>query len=119
MHLEVIPEEFHHYLIINKDSFTFIPEITGIVHTQTINLLTEEYPNDFNIILCRNVIKFFTPEKIREVQEKLASSLAMGGYLFLSDDDKSNGTEMIKEPALLGLRQICDKCIYQKASEPQ
>jgi len=115
MHYHEIPEEYQKYTTVIKNRFVFAEELRKIIKTDNINLLTDDYPEGFDIILCRNVIKFFLPSLRLNVQKKFASSLNDGGILFLSYDD-GNDDEMIEDPGKLGFRQISDRGIYQKAT---
>ncbi len=114
MHLPEIPERYRKYVEQGKSRFTFLPELRAAVRTRPLNLLTDAYPAPFDVILCRNVIKFFSWEAIPRVERDLAASLAPGGVLFLSADDDHNGIEMIVRPEEMGLRQMDDRCIYMK-----
>ena len=119
VHYEEIPGRYRKYVswLPDGNRFTFGAELTDIVTLEKLDLLKDSYPGPFDIILCRNVIKFFAPEVIPPVQERLASSLAPGGTLFLSDDDRSSGIELIRDPGRLGLVQVMDRCIYRKEAE--
>ena len=77
-------------------------------------LLTNPCPEGFDVIICRNVLKFFSPDKIAELQGRLAASLAKDGYLFLSNDDHTDDWERILQPAELGLVEVGRKSIYRK-----
>lgn len=112
-HYQEIPEKYQKYLIMIKSSFTFIPEIKDTITTQHLNLLSDEYPKEFDLIICRNVIKFFTPETVKEVQKKLINSLAPDGFLFLSVNDEGINQETIEDPKAFHVKQI-GECIYQK-----
>ena len=116
MHLHEVPERYHKYLEKGPKKFLFKKEIRELVKTENINLLGNEYPKGFDVILCRNVLKFFSPEVIDECHIKLAGSLNRGGYLFLSHDDDSKKEEFIKDPESLGLEQLDGRCIYKKIS---
>ncbi len=48
-------------------------------------------PGTFDIIFCRNVIMYFTPEAMREVVDRLRRCLAPGGYLFLGPAETLRG----------------------------
>ena len=48
------------------------------------NLVRDAAPGSgFDVILCRNVLIYFTPERALEVLERLAGALAPGGWLLL------------------------------------
>ncbi len=110
------PERYRHYEQLDEKGkhFTMLPEICAAVQTQKLDLLTDEYPAGFDVILCRNVMKFFRRENIPVVQAKLAASLAPGGFLFTATDDGNSKLELIREPASLGLEQMDGRCIYRK-----
>ncbi|MBR2739030.1 MAG: hypothetical protein IKD88_10000 [Lachnospiraceae bacterium] len=118
MHLHEIPERLRRYVETGEKTFTFLPELRAAVETKPLNLITDDYPAPFDVILCRNVIKFFSGDMIPRVQRRLAASLAPGGFLFLSADDDRRGVkdrvEMIPRPEELGLQQLENRCIYRK-----
>lgn len=62
------------------------------------NLLEDPYPAQQHLVLCRNVIIYFTEEAKELVFAKMAASLAPGGYLLLGS------TETIFYPGRYGLK---------------
>ncbi len=96
-----------------KPCFTFTKDLRERIRTRRLDLLTDPYPSGIDILLCRNVIKFFSPETIPEIQKKLAASLSEGGLLFLSADD-GNEKELIRDPEKLGLERIGNLPVYRK-----
>ena len=110
-------EKYHSINTIKSDfshlfQFRFVPELRGLVQTRHLNLLTDDYPCGFDLILCRNVIKFFGEDSKRAVQEKLARSLVRDGFLVVSDELEKEG---INNPEGLGLKQVRNSCIYLKS----
>ncbi len=95
-----------HYL------FRFVSQLRDQIRTRPLNLLTDDYPGGFDLILCRNVIKFFGPGVRAEVQGRLAESLNQSGILMVSDELDKEG---IRHPESLGLCQIGNSCLYRKA----
>ena len=114
MHFEEIPERYRHYVIPGKPKFTFPPEIVAKMQTRNINLLTDDFPAGFDVVLCRNTLKFFKRDAILAVQKKLAAAVKPGGYLFLSSDGNHNREEFIRDPGSMGLEEMEDRCIYRK-----
>ena len=47
------------------------------------NLLDSAPQTDWDVVLCRNVLIYLSRERARSVVERLADSLALGGYLLL------------------------------------
>ena len=64
------------------------------------NLLDESYPQGFDLVLCRNVLIYFDRATQREVLERLARSVVVGGYLALGYaerlDDGAQGLAPIR-----------------------
>lgn len=73
------------------------------------NLLLNNYPADLDIVLCRNVIIYFTESAKKEVIARIAGALNPGGLLFLG------GSEQIITPEAYGLERE-DVYIYRKAN---
>lgn len=75
-----------------------VPEVRRYVRFTVHNLLRDPYPPGQHLILCRNVIIYFTETAKQEIFAKLAASLVPGGYLLVGS------TETIFQPARYGLR---------------
>ena len=91
--------------------FRIRQELRDRVRTQPLNLLTDTFPEGFDLISCRNVIRFFEPPVRQEILRKLTASLNPGGILVVSGDLSKEG---IADPAALGMTQIDGLCIYRK-----
>jgi chemotaxis protein methyltransferase CheR len=48
-------------------------------------------PAAFDVVLCRNVLMYFTPDAARAVVARLAASLVPGGFLFLGHAETMRG----------------------------
>jgi chemotaxis protein methyltransferase CheR len=71
------------------------------------DLLTENYPQGYDLIVCRNVTIYFTREAQDKINKNLARSLQPGGILFIG------GSEMIFNYHELGFEKILP-CFYKK-----
>ncbi len=76
------------------DRFELHPEIKKMVYFSVDDLLSPKtaVPKDsiygaFDIVLCRNVLIYFSAKRQAQVQEKLYESLAKGGILVLGDSE--------------------------------
>ncbi|MDD5634575.1 MAG: hypothetical protein PHW46_04785 [Candidatus Omnitrophica bacterium] len=58
-------------------------EIKKMVDFSYLNLVEEEYPGNFDVIFCRNVVIYFELETTIRVMEKFAKSLNDDGYFFI------------------------------------
>ena len=84
-----VPDEFKKkYFTPVGPSFKISDEIKARVEFHEHNLLKDKYPTDYNLILCRNVIIYFTDEAKDEVFKKFYDSLKPGGYLFIGSTEQ-------------------------------
>lgn len=72
-----------------------LPEIKKMVTFAHLNLAEANYPSPLNntnamdIIFCRNVLMYFTGERVKQVIHNLHHSLADGGWLIVSSSELS------------------------------
>ncbi|MDA8442112.1 MAG: protein-glutamate O-methyltransferase CheR [Peptococcaceae bacterium] len=52
------------------------------------NLLTDSFQSDFDLILCRNVVIYFTEETKQVLYQRFAGSLRTGGFLFTGSTEQ-------------------------------
>ncbi|MFA7383923.1 MAG: CheR family methyltransferase [Desulfurivibrionaceae bacterium] len=75
--------------------FEIIPQIRKMVSFSYLNLAEDVYPsllnntNAMDVIFCRNVLMYFTPDRARMVVERLHRSLVDGGWLVVSPCEAS------------------------------
>ncbi|MDE7254099.1 MAG: protein-glutamate O-methyltransferase CheR [Acetatifactor sp.] len=69
-------------------SYKISDEIKSRVEFKEHNLLKDTYPTDYNLIVCRNVLIYFTEEAKDEVFRKFYKSLAKGGVLFIGSTEQ-------------------------------
>ena len=67
------------------------------VKFRELNLLTDPFETNYDLIVCRNVIIYFTAEAKNELYKRFQAALSPGGILFLG------GTEVIPRPSDIGL----------------
>lgn len=69
-------------------SYKISDEIKARVEFKEHNLLKDTYPNDCHLIVCRNVLIYFTEEAKDEVFARFQKSLKMGGILFIGSTEQ-------------------------------
>ncbi|MCH5269756.1 MAG: protein-glutamate O-methyltransferase CheR [Lachnospiraceae bacterium] len=69
-------------------SYQISQEIKDRVEFKQHNLLKDDYPTDCHLIVCRNVLIYFTEEAKIEVYKKFARSLKSGGILFIGSTEQ-------------------------------
>ncbi|MCM1542576.1 MAG: protein-glutamate O-methyltransferase CheR [Blautia sp.] len=84
-----VPEDFKKkYFTKVGPSYKISDEIKSRVEFHEHNLLKDTYPKDYNLIVCRNVLIYFTEEAKEEVFRKFNRSLAPGGVLFIGSTEQ-------------------------------
>lgn len=74
------------------------------------NLLSDRFETGFDLIVCRNVMIYFTEEAKHKLYHKFAQSLKPGGILFVGS------TEQIFNPGQYGL-QSAETFFYRRTAE--
>lgn len=69
-------------------SFKISDEVKARVEFKQHNLLKDTYPSDYHLIVCRNVLIYFTEEAKDEVFLKFNKALARGGILFIGSTEQ-------------------------------
>ena len=79
------------YFIPAEDGgFEISPSLRGMVDFRTLNLAEDTYPslfsntNAMDLVFCRNVLMYFSPQVMKKVVERLSRSLTAGGWLVVS-----------------------------------
>ena len=100
--LKALPSEFidKYFIKINDNSYKIKDEIKNCVEFKHHNLLKDEYLSRCDLIVCRNVVIYFTEEAKVEIYRKFSDSLVPGGVLFVGS------TEQIIQPGSVGFESI-------------
>lgn len=69
-------------------SYKIADEIKERVEFKEHNLLKDAYPKDYHLIVCRNVLIYFTEEAKEDVFRKFNKSLVEGGVLFIGSTEQ-------------------------------
>lgn len=88
------------------------PEVVKKAKFSKLDLLSDRFERYFDLIMCRNVVIYFSDEAKKTLNEKFAASLKPGGVLFVG------GTETILNPKVFGLERFASS-LYHKVAEPQ
>jgi chemotaxis methyl-accepting protein methylase len=73
------------HLVADGADWTVSPSVRRRVKSSRHNLVTSlpSYVGNCQVVFCRNVLIYFTPERAKEFLERLSQALAPGAYLFL------------------------------------
>lgn len=81
-------------------SYQISDQLKKCVEFKEHNLLKDVYPTDFDLILCRNVVIYFTDEAKDKIYEQFHHSLKKKGVLFIGS------TEQISNYKDLGFKRL-------------
>lgn len=107
--LRSVPDLIRKKYFTTSDAGEFvIPSIRQRVQFKKHDLLKDRYGTNYDVVLCRNVIIYFTDEAKLEIFKGFRDSLKPTGALFIG------ATEAILAATSLGLRRVSG-CIYEYA----
>ncbi len=104
---EVRPDRLSKYFHKDDKFYTVNDDIKKCVTFKKHNLLEDSYDTDFDLILCRNVMIYFTEAAKKVLYENFYKALTKGGVLFVGS------TEQIFDAHRLGFKSIAT-FFYQK-----
>lgn len=71
------------YFTKMDDKYSISPKLKSMINFKKHDLILEAYENDFDLIVCRNVVIYFTQEIKNEIYKRFSASLKKGGLLFV------------------------------------
>lgn len=87
-----VPEEYKKKFFTKiGDSYQISEQVKKCVEFKEHNLLADPYPEDYHLIVCRNVLIYFTDEAKDNVYMKFAKSLKNTGILFIGSTEQVTG----------------------------
>lgn len=95
------------HFIKEGNGYQIKPEIKACVEFRKHNLLEDKYPTGMHMIVCRNVVIYFTDEAKDEVYRKFHNTLCKNGILFIGS------TEQIMHSKDIGF-EATESFFYQK-----
>ncbi|MEK9198033.1 CheR family methyltransferase [Ureibacillus sp. 179-F W5.1 NHS] len=106
--LDEVPNDVKHKYFIQEGPFFKVKdEIKRTVTFKKHNLLKDTYDSNLDLIVCRNVMIYFTEEAKDQIYQKFSQSLRPGGVLFVGS------TEQIFNPSRYGF-EVVDTFFYRK-----
>lgn len=107
--LKALPDEFvkKYFEKINDKTYAISDEIKSRVKFQQHNLLKDRYPDHCDLIVCRNVMIYFTEEAKQDIYINFNKALKPEGILFVGS------TEQMVQPKKLGFSTV-HSFFYQK-----
>ncbi|MEZ4639891.1 MAG: protein-glutamate O-methyltransferase CheR [Caldilineaceae bacterium] len=72
---------------VSNQLLTMKPNLKSIVDFGKFNLLKDETTRKFDLVMCRNVVIYFTPEVKPQVYQRMARGMRPGGVLFIGSTE--------------------------------
>lgn len=83
-----VPKEYREYLLESGAEYKADDRLKKYLSFQKGNLLADRFETGFDLIMCRNVVIYFTEEAKDELYEKFFRSLKPGGILFVGSTER-------------------------------
>lgn len=104
---QVSPERKKKYFTVDGKNYILSNDIKSKVEFKIHDLLKDKYETGFDLILCRNVVIYFTEEAKDQLYRRFYDALKPGGILFVG------GTERIPNYMDMGYKSF-SPFFYQK-----
>lgn len=96
----VTPERRQRFMTREGDRFAIKPELKSYITFGRHNLLRDEFPANLDLILCRNVVIYFTEEAKDQLYRRFHAALRPDGVLFVG------GTESLLRAREMGYATV-------------
>ncbi|NVO02216.1 MAG: hypothetical protein HXX09_05890 [Bacteroidetes bacterium] len=100
---------------LGKDSFEIIPEIKKMVKFSYLNLVEENFPsitnglNNIDILFCRNVLMYFSPQTSSSIIKCFRNTLASDGWFLLSSVETNLIRNKVFRPVMISKQTFYKK----------
>ncbi len=83
--------KLHKYFKHEGEKFIINQEVKDLVTFKKHDLILDSYEGGFDIIVCRNVVIYFTNEVKEKIYERFSKALNPGGLLFIGATESIYG----------------------------
>lgn len=104
---EVPAEYLNKYFTRDGDTYHIAESLKRMIQFRKGNLLLDRFERDYDLIICRNVMIYFTEAAKQDLYQRFADALKPGGILFVGS------TEQIFTPSQYALESV-DSFFYRK-----
>lgn len=94
----VPPALLERYLTHDAKGYYIKPILQRKITFKQHNLLSDPFESNFDLIICRNVVIYFTAEVKDLLYKRFSNALRLGGILFVG------GTEIVSQASSIGLQ---------------
>lgn len=107
--LKALPSEYLHkyFTMVNEKTYQISDSVKSCVEFKQHDLLKDSYPSNCDLIICRNVLIYFTDDAKNKIYKNFHGALKKGGLLFVGS------TEQIIQAPQIGFHNF-KSFFYQK-----
>jgi chemotaxis protein methyltransferase CheR len=100
------------YFRVDGDQYYVVDDLRRKVTFAHHNLLADPFEEEFDLIVCRNVVIYIKAEAKVRLYQRFHDALRAGGVLFLG------GTEVVSKPSSLGFELLNVSLYRRNGKEP-
>jgi len=109
--LKDLPEIYKNKYFVQKNGLCYLDDqIKKMINFKSHNLLADRYPQNVDLIVCRNVLIYFTDEAKQNIYTNFSNALVQNGILFVGS------TEQIFSPDEYNL-SVYDTFFYERINQ--
>lgn len=92
--LKDLPKIYKNKYFVQKNGLCYLDDqIKKMINFKSHNLLADRYPQNVDLIICRNVLIYFTDEAKENIYTNFSNSLVQNGILFVGSTEQIFGVE--------------------------
>ncbi len=88
-----VPPEWHDAFEIGDDRVRVRPELRQLVTFERANLIDASAPRGCDVVWCRNVLIYFSPEARKRALDRLLGATVPGGFVFVGYSESLRDVE--------------------------
>lgn len=90
-----VPKQYQKYFVKDGADWVALPQIKRFLSFKYKNLLEDNFESGFDLILCRNVVIYFTEDAKDKLYERFFKALKPGGILFVGSTERISTAQKI------------------------
>jgi len=98
------------HLVVKDGGYWVSEELRKKIIFHQHDLTRDAFEGAFDLIMCRNVVIYFSDEAKKKLRKKFYDALKVNGVLFIG------GTETMLDAGALGFQRVC-ACFYKKTAD--
>jgi chemotaxis protein methyltransferase CheR len=84
-----------HFTLVDPTHYQVNSELKALVHLEKHNLLEDIFPGNIDLILCRNVVIYFSETAKRSLFNRLGAALGAAGVLMIGNSERIPNAEQV------------------------